>query len=192
MSKQTILGIDPGIAGTGLAVIALASTVEVIELASVRTLPAGRKARLRQADDDAGRLRVILTTIDDLIKRHRPMVIAYETPLGSKGARAAKSLAYVVGGVVTLGWSSGRAVMSVTPAEAKVAAADVKTASKRDIFDALTRRFDLDLPAAKCDREHALDALGVALAVVKTEFVLAALRAAPLRLRLVDAEGELL
>ena len=178
MSDPIILGIDPGIAGTGIAVLRLGRKIEVVELASVRTLPTPRKARLRQADDDATRLRVIIAAIADTIDRHKPILIAYETPVGSKGVRAAKSLAYVIGSVVTMAFQRDIAAMSVLPAEAKVVAAGSKTASKAEVGEALIGRFALDdlIPVAKVDREHALDALAVALVARESELVVALVR----------------
>jgi len=178
MSSPRILGIDPGIAGTGIAVIELGRRVRLVEMGSVRTLPSGRKAKLRQADDDASRLRIILAAIVRAIDDHGPCVVAYETPLGSKGVRAAKSLAYVIGGVVTLAAERELAVMSVTPGEAKAEATGAKTASKAEIEAALCDRLDLPsdlVPVAKVDREHAFDALAVALVASRSELVRAML-----------------
>jgi len=178
VSNHTILGIDPGIAGTGLAVLGLGRRLTVVELASVRTLPTARKAKLRQADDDATRLRVILAALDDILDRHRPVVLAYEAPLGSKGVRAAKSLAYVIGGVVAVAAQRNIPALAVFPAEAKLVATGSKTASKAEVEAGLRKRFALDgvAPVAKVDREHAFDALAVALVARESEVVVAMLR----------------
>lgn len=175
-----ILGIDPGLANTGIAVLAApASRSKMLRhLDTVTTKPPVRRRRLRQADSDADRLGFILAGIAQAIDDYDPVLVVYEAPTGGRSARGVKSLAYVVGGLVALCGERQVPCLSVTPAEAKRALTGSPTASKADMIIAAkdvapSRRW---AKLRKGQLDHAADAVAVATIGLRSEIVRAVLR----------------
>lgn len=176
-----VLGVDPGLANLGLAVLRLSSssrsgTVELLR--ALKTKPPQKRRRLLQADADADRLRYLLGCIRETMEEHRPAVVVYEAPVGGRSARGVKSLAYVVGSLVTLCDERSLPLLSVSPTDVKVEATGIRNASKEAVVEAMRKRFPSDcwadvLPSAV---DHAADALAAAASALRSDAVLMAAR----------------
>ena len=147
-------------------------------LHTARTKPPHKRRRLLQADADADRLRFLLGRIRQVMDNHSPDVVVYEAPTGGRSARGVKSLAYVVGAIVTLCEERGVPLLSVSPAEVKLEAAGVRNASKEAVVAAMRQRFPTgqwdDPPPWAVD--HAADALAAAASSLRSDTVLMAAR----------------
>jgi Holliday junction resolvasome RuvABC endonuclease subunit len=138
---DTALGVDPGMANTGLSVVrrTLQGGYVIEQTALVQSTP-GKKA-VRKADDDFRRLELIHKALQELIGRWSPQVIAIETytPLmGMQGGSAWKT-SMVYGMVMGVAISNSRRVVSQTPKDIKAAFTLGKAKGKGDVQAMLLR-----------------------------------------------------
>lgn len=178
MTAPCILGIDPGLRATGWAVLELGHTPRLVAAGVVTTKPAGKKRGLYQADDDARSLEALACGLEGPLRRWRPVCVATEVPAGGKGSRAvrAMAMAHSVAVLVTRA-ETGTLPLSVQIADGKAAATGHAGASKGDVADGVRRILGDEavaehvaaIPERK--REHALDAMAVALAGLESDAV---------------------
>ena len=191
------VGVDPGFANTGIAVVKLEDDGRARCLA-VRFLhtPADKKAKqhgLRTDADDLRRFGLIFDATARAIDRSGAKVVGLET-YKIAGARGAPGLARQAGGnawkvstsygvCVGAALSRGCKVFAHSPAELKVISCGRVAASKEDVMRGLAARC-LDVHetverhfeqlraerkvAAKSKYEHCYDAIGHALLALKT------------------------
>ena len=69
-----LMGIDPGLAACGIAIVELGGTPRVLSLTVARTEPSAKKRRLRSADDLGDRLRAIATVLHARLQEHPDLV----------------------------------------------------------------------------------------------------------------------
>ena len=197
---MTLLGIDPGLASCGVAVVELtAGITRVRALAVVRTTPSPKKRRLRSTDDLGDRLRVIATALNAYFKAIPDMVaICVEArAIPFRGGRmlvkpsAVAALGRVRGLVDAFAADRKLPIIEETPQTLKLLTAGRRDASKVEVRLALEQRFpevSALWPRQKTLVEHAADALAAVVAGLESDVVRAALRAADSALAL-DAQG---
>ena len=172
-----VVGVDPGLASMGLAVVELkAGGPELLSLQVVRTKPPAKKLRLRQADHDAERVRLLVAALAEQITPDT-LAICYEAPAGGRSARGAKALALCVGALVALAELHKLPLLSVSPQELKEKLTGSRSASKATMIEAITLRWpDAAWPLPASTWEHAADAAAAIVACLDSPIMLAAQR----------------
>jgi Holliday junction resolvasome RuvABC endonuclease subunit len=176
------MGLDGSLQNFGIAV----GTMEANELVSIQELILSKTGKskdkkIKRADDDMSRFKDHIEVVEHLIKEHKPNYIFAEIPSGAQDARAA----FAFGGVTAIlaGLSLHNELVTVTPAEVKLAATGWKHADKEDVIAAIHGRFPdapwitSKLKNAMCiekdgkyltnANEHLADAVGTILAGMK-------------------------
>ena len=83
-----VLGIDPGYASVGWAVMDLAP-LAVVDAGLIRTERSAKKLRILVSDDNMNRARHVARLLLALVNAHRPIAICTEGPAGSQSYGAA-------------------------------------------------------------------------------------------------------
>jgi crossover junction endodeoxyribonuclease RuvC len=170
---RCVLGIDPGFASIGYAVVSLHSTGEsVIEADVFHTSKSNRKLRVRSADDNFRRTQEFSRFLRHLVEHHRVDAICAEAMSFPRSSSVAAKMALTWGVLGTMAELFNRPVLSASPIEIKAAVCGTKTASKEDIISTLTARYECaaaleHLPMSQ--REHACDAIGAVVACLHTD-----------------------
>jgi len=174
-----LIGVDPGLAACGIAIVDLAGAApRVLRLYVVRTAPSAKKRRLRSADDLGDRLRAIATVLHARLQEH-PDLVAF--CVESKAIPSAVSaLGRVRGLLDAFAVERGLPIIEETAQTLKLLTAGRRDASKADVQAALEQRFPEVRglwPSPKTLQEHAADALAAVVAGLESDVVRAALRA---------------
>lgn len=172
------LGIDPGFASLGFAVVEIGEDSEhVVEMDVVRTSPANRKRRIREADDNVRRAGEIVKALRPLFERHKINVLCCESMSFPRGASAAAKLAMAWGVVVALASEHDVPILQASPKEIKKSVTGNKGASKEEVRrvledkygdEVLTRKIEHVTP---CKQEHAFDALAAVVSCLESETI---------------------
>ena len=187
MAHINLLGLDPSLTNTGIAVVTVDTVsheiLAVQKVALVETAPTKHKS-VRKSSDDLARARSIIETVRSVIAAYNIKVGTSEVPSGAQSANAAKAFGVVIGMLASLEIP----LIEVTPTEVKLATCGNKIADKEDIVRwALTLPGDLTgMPASKQRNdweienpngrgfiskkaEHPADALGTVKAALQTQ-----------------------
>lgn len=167
--KLIVMGVDPGLASTGLAILEKApgKKASCLKLKVIRTKKADKKDRrnLRVTADDSRRLKEIRDGLAELFEDLRPQALAFEvySPYGAQGGSAWKT-ARVEGAVQMFGLEREILVLPFLPQDLKRGFCGRVGASKVDVQTALCEKVD-DLRTAiqnfpKTVQEHVADAAG--------------------------------
>jgi crossover junction endodeoxyribonuclease RuvC len=151
--ERVVIGVDPGVAATGLAVVALdgRSPPSVVRAETVRT-PAGAA--------EAGRLRSIHRAVSDFLSGHRPEALALERLMWGRNVGSAMSVARASGVAMLAASEAGVPVHEYAPLEVKMAVTGDGGARKQDLRRALGRIHGIaDVPSDS----DAADAVAVAV-----------------------------
>jgi len=148
-----VVGIDPGLAATGYAVLEVAD-------GSLRAQEWGC-ARSTRGESVEARLSAIYQELCTVLARCRPAVTVLEGLYTEYGfPRTAILMGHVRGVICLAAEQHGARVVEVSPAEVKRALTGSGRASKEQIRRAVTRMLDLKQPPAS---EHVCDALALAV-----------------------------
>jgi Holliday junction resolvasome RuvABC endonuclease subunit len=173
MARLTVIGVDPGLAAMGLAVVTQDGRLSppvLQRLAVHQTRKESRKGRrdLRVSADDAHRMRELYDVLAEELEAWDPVnAVAYEvyTPFRAQGGSAWK-VARVEGIVVSTAWARKVMVLPYLPFDLKTRIGKDRSASKEDI-EGRVRKL-VHGASAKIDalpktlREHGADAIGYA------------------------------
>jgi crossover junction endodeoxyribonuclease RuvC len=148
-----VLGIDPGLAATGYAVLEAANgRMQVRELGC---------ARSKSRHPMELRVRAIYDEVAEVLSRWQPQVTVLEGLYSDYGfPRTAILMGHVRGVICLAAGQRGARVMEVAPAEVKRALTGSGRASKEQIRRAVTRMCRLASAPAS---DHVCDALALAL-----------------------------
>jgi crossover junction endodeoxyribonuclease RuvC len=151
--ERVVLGIDPGTAATGVAVIAGGNGAppRVAAAATIRT-PAG--------SPEAERLLTLHRAITALLTDHHPEATAVERLMWGKNVGSAMSVARASGVALLASAELGVPIHEYAPLEVKMAVTGDGGASKQQVRRALQRLHRID---AVPDEPDAADAVAVAL-----------------------------
>ncbi|KKN38762.1 hypothetical protein LCGC14_0750250 [marine sediment metagenome] len=173
------LGIDPGFASLGFAVVEIGEDSErVIEMDVVRTSPATRKRRIREADDNVRRAGEIVRALRAVFVRHKVTVLCCESMSFPRGASAAAKLAMAWGVVVAIALEHDVPILQATPKEIKKSVTGRKTASKEEVRQVLEETYGGALLSRKiehvtaCKQEHAFDGLAAVVSCLESETII--------------------
>ncbi len=168
-----IVGVDPGFRSVGVALLERKDALLIPKTTFViETKPSNKKERLAVTDDESQRLTEIETALLAYLKETQPHVLAIEDPPWGRNAKAVRVCALMWGAVHALAFSLGIPVLNLGAQQVKKHVAGKNTASKDDMYDALRLKFPKfnTYPTSK-QREHAVDALGIAVTASEHELV---------------------
>jgi crossover junction endodeoxyribonuclease RuvC len=157
-----ILGIDPGLANTGWAVLDLRSQVsdgseyQLIECGCLKT---------KISDGSAMRLEQIYDELEGLIKKYKITAVAIETLFFAKNAKSAIKVAEAIGVIKICGQKNGIEVVGFTPLQVKMALVGYGRAEKEQVEIMVKEFLGLDKPISP---NHASDAVAVGLTYLFT------------------------
>lgn len=152
MFDSCVLGVDPGIANTGLAAVARdGHRYRVLWSGTVRT-PVGLA--------EAARLRRLSDAVRAAISEHRPEAVAVESVMWGKNRTSALSVARATGVILLAAADAGLAVEEYAPLEVKMAITGVGNADKEQVRGLLVRAHRVENVPEQAD---AADAVAVAL-----------------------------
>ncbi len=152
MARQLVkvLGVDPGSAATGWAVVSASGNHHTLHAAGV-IRPRGSQRALRLAD--------LARRMRDVAAENNPDEVAVETPFTGRNPRSAIILAEARGAILSVLGEAGLAVADYSPAEVKKAIVGHGAAEKAQVVFMVMRLLALKQPPA----QDAADAMAVAL-----------------------------
>jgi crossover junction endodeoxyribonuclease RuvC len=152
MFERRVLGVDPGVARLGLAVVDGDGRRAELVWAAAPTTDAGR--------DESVRLKQLSAEVRAAIARHRPGAVALERLAWNRNHVSALAVARATGAIMVVAAESGLPVAEYGPNEVKIAVTGMGNADKGQVRRALSRVHGLtDVPA----QADAADAVAVAL-----------------------------
>jgi crossover junction endodeoxyribonuclease RuvC len=152
MFEGTVLGVDPGLARTGLAVLERHGRTATIVWTDTVFTAAGTP--------EADRLRTIGAAVREAVEIYRPGSVAVERVMFGNNKVSALSVARATGVVMLIAAEAGLAVEEYVPLEVKSAVTGQGSADKEQVHTALVRVHGLrDVPR----QPDAADAVAVAL-----------------------------
>lgn len=152
MFETRVLGVDPGLARLGLAVVSRPARSPVLEWAGTLRTDAGLP--------ESERLSVLVAGVRRVISEHRPTTVAVERVAWNRNEVSALSVARATGAVMVVAAEAGLPVEEYGPNEVKMAVAGAGNAGKEQVRRALSLVHRLEGIPADPD---AGDAVAVAL-----------------------------
>ena len=151
MFDSVTLGVDPGLAASGLAVIAREGVRPTIVWSDTVRTPSGLA--------EAGRLRLLHQAVSEAVREHRPGALAVERVMWGRNVGSAMSVARATGVILLAASEAGIQAEEYAPLEVKMAVVGVGNAPKDAVRRALVRTHGLEgVP----DEPNAADAVAVA------------------------------
>lgn len=149
---RIVLGIDPGFGRMGFGCIRVEKGCTTVLDYGVSTTKAGvaHEMRLLQISDD----------LDELIRTHKPGVLATEKLYFSKNVKTAMQVAEARGAILVVAARHGLPVVELSPGQVKMAVTGSGSADKKGVAMMVTKLLNLK-HAPKLD--DAADALALAL-----------------------------
>ena len=144
-----ILGIDPGLANTGWAVLRDEKTL--VECGCLRT---------KINDSSPLRLDQIYCELEGLIKKYKVDTLTFETLFFAKNVKSAMKVAEAIGVIKLCGQRNGIEVVGFTPLQIKMALVGYGRAEKEQVEFMVRKMLNLD---KNINPSHASDAVAVAL-----------------------------
>ena len=152
MFETRVLGVDPGVASLGLAVVhGNGRAADLVWAGTVRT---------SAGEQDAERLRSICDGVREAIAAHRPAAVAIERLAWNRNQVSAIAVARATGAVMVAAAEAGLIVAEYGPNEVKIAVTGMGNADKEQVRLALARVHGLKAVPTQAD---AADAVAVAL-----------------------------
>ena len=152
MFDACVLGVDPGVARLGLAVLAQRDRKAVLLWSGTAQTPADL--------DEAARLRALADAARAAIEEHHPTAVAIERVAWSRNQVSALHVARATGAIMLVAAQAGLLVEEYAPNEVKQAITGMGNADKRQVQDALARIHGLrEVPT----QPDAADAVAVGL-----------------------------
>ena len=152
MFDTTVLGVDPGLAKVGLAVVDRRDRRASLVWADTISTPSGLP--------EAVRLAQIAEAVSEAVRQHRPEAVALERVAWNKNQVSAIQVARATGAVMVAVARAGLGVEEYGPNEVKIAITGMGNARKGQVRSALMRIHGLQgLP----DQPDAVDAAAIAL-----------------------------
>lgn len=152
MFDSVTLGVDPGLAASGLAVIAREGVRPTIVWSDTVRTPSGLA--------EAGRLRLLHQAVSEAVREHRPGALAVERVMWGRNVGSAMSVARATGVILLAASEAGIQAEEYAPLEVKMAVTGVGNASKEQVRRGLGLLLG---PAAVPDEPDAADAVAAAL-----------------------------
>jgi Holliday junction resolvasome RuvABC endonuclease subunit len=168
-----VLGIDPGFASVGVAVVELEPSLEkVLHLAVIRTEKSALKREVRASDDNLRRARLIYEGLIAMCELHSVRVLCIESMSFPRNAGAASKVAMTWGVIAAIATHLRIPVVQASPQEVKKCVCGSKNASKEEVEAALRKAYsieDLAEGVLFSQKEHVFDALAVVKCCLDSE-----------------------
>lgn len=177
-----IIGIDPGLASLGCAVLDVVpgAPPALLSLSVYTTQKADKRRHLRAAEDESDRARELYRRLRSVVAVYRPEILAVEAcafPFGRSRFSVVSALGRVRGLIDALVEDNRLALVELTAQEVKRLAAGSKSATKDEVVCAVERLLpDAEWPPQRTLVEHAADAAAVAWCALQSEPAKALLR----------------
>jgi len=178
-----VIGIDPGFASAGIAVVDLLPRGERVRLLDVcETQKAQKKRAVYASDDNVRRAGELAEFLEVALKLWKPVAICVESMSFPRNASSAQKVGIAWGVVAALAWKYDLPIVQQSPQAVKKAVCGDKAAPKEAVEAALRKMypecatFDRYVPRSK--REHPFDALAVVVACRGSELLLLARKGA--------------
>jgi crossover junction endodeoxyribonuclease RuvC len=153
-----ILGIDPGTARTGYAVLQLQSTPLLVETDVIVT-PPDIEMHMR--------LKMLYRELTDIVKKHTPDVMVVERLFFNTNVKTAIAVGQSRGISLLVAANKNVKVIEYTALEAKKAITGYGRADKKDMQEAVRKMLKLE---CKVKSDDANDAVAIALCYLMKEF----------------------
>ncbi|HEX8923517.1 MAG TPA: crossover junction endodeoxyribonuclease RuvC [Patescibacteria group bacterium] len=150
-----ILGIDPGLANTGWAI--LEDETKLVECGVLKT---------KISDGSADRLNQIYEELERLIKKYKVEAVAIETLFFAKNVTSAIKVAEAIGVIKVCGKRCGVEVVGYTPLQVKMSLVGYGRAEKEQVEEMVRNMLNLEAPISP---NHASDAVAVGLTHLYTK-----------------------
>ena len=152
MFDSLVLGVDPGVANLGLAVVGRAGRRQVLVWSDTVRTPSGTP--------ESERLAVLAAAVRAVIEAHDLTDMAIERVAFNRNQVSALTVARATGAVMVVAAEAGVRVQEYSPTEVKSAVTGMGNADKAQVHHALVRVHGLrDVPT----QPDAADAVAVAL-----------------------------
>jgi crossover junction endodeoxyribonuclease RuvC len=152
MFDSRVIGVDPGVANLGLAVVERRERgSRIVWAATVRT---------RAGTPEPDRIRQVASTFRDALASHAPGAVALERVAWNVNEASAMAVSRATGALLLVAAEAGLEVAEYGPLEVKNAVAGSGRASKPQVREALRRIHGLDEVPSEPD---ACDAVAVAI-----------------------------
>ncbi len=155
-----ILGVDPGVALVGYAIIHTKHHHEKPRVADFGCITTSK-------DSPAGeRLLTIHTEMNALIKKHKPQLIAVESLYFFKNLKTAMPVSQAKGVILLSAAKENIPILEFTPLQVKMTVVGYGKAEKKQVQEMTKQLLDLssfDLKTKDRKKDDAADALGIAL-----------------------------
>lgn len=170
-----VIGIDPGFAALGVAVVRLLPDgEEVLALELIRTEKEKAKRKVLAADDNVRRAREAARELMTLWEQHDVVAIAAESMSFTRHASVSQKMGMTWGVIASLAEVYELPIVQASPQRVKDAVCGSKTASKEDVEAALKARYPEAAPlfaGPNGQREHVWDALAAVVAALESDVV---------------------
>lgn len=153
MRSHTVLGIDPGIANSGLAIISGNG------IGSKYTIEASEMVKTPASDETGKRLQAIHEVITTLLDKHTPDAIAAERVFHNKNINSSISTGKVIGLCELTAYNYEIPIMILTPQQIKAASGFGGSANKKQMLKIASSIFK-----TKITNHHVADATFAGLA----------------------------
>jgi crossover junction endodeoxyribonuclease RuvC len=167
---SAVLGVDPGFASLGLAVVIGGRPRSTVVWSDTLRTPAGLA--------EAQRIRRVAEAVRAAIAEHRPAAVALERVMWGRNRTSALSVARATGVIMLAAAEAGIPVEEYAPLEVKMATTGFGTAGKDQVRRALIRALKVDGVPEQAD---AADAVAVAVCHLNQAVLRRAARAAGAR-----------
>jgi crossover junction endodeoxyribonuclease RuvC len=166
MFDTCVLGVDPGVARLGLAVVGREGRTSALVWADTIRTPSNQ--------DESARLLHLVSAMRAAIAQHGPTCVAIERVAFSRNRSSALTVARVTGAVMVVAAEAGLPVAEYSPTQVKSAVTGIGNADKDQVRTALIRVHAMrEVP----DQPDAADAIAVALTHLTGERLRTAARA---------------
>jgi crossover junction endodeoxyribonuclease RuvC len=181
--KAYILGIDPGLANFGWALVDFSNQGEkLVECGVIRTEKSDEKRNVLASDDNFRRTRDVAKPLLTLFKKYDFAAICAESMSFPRSSSAAAKMAMTWGAIAMLAVEYNLPVSQASPQEIKKTLCGRKDASKEEIEEAVKKRYPTmeglldEQKLANSYREHAYDAGAAIITALETSEVIRAFR----------------
>jgi crossover junction endodeoxyribonuclease RuvC len=152
MFDSSVLGVDPGTAAVGMAVVDSTGPKPSVRWAATFRTPAGLAAHER--------LQRIHGAVCQAIQEHRPEALAIERLMWGRNTKSAMDVSRATGVILLAAAQAGLPVEEYPPLQVKMAVTGIGNASKEAVRRSLTRVFAMEGVPGEPD---AADAVAVAV-----------------------------
>jgi len=157
-----ILGIDPGLANTGWAI--LDDRCKMLDASEYKLVECGC-LRTKITSTSAKRLNMIYEELEGLIKKYNVEAVAFESLFFAKNAKSALKVAEAIGVIKICGERNKIEVAEFTPLQVKMALVGYGRAEKEQVEEMVRRFLCLE---ENISPSHASDAVAVGLTYLFT------------------------